>query len=190
MRDGDATRRRILEAATAEFAAFGIAGARVDRIAAAAKANKAQMYAWYGSKDGLFDAIVSDNVDALIEAVPLVGADLPGYAVRMYDEYLRHPALVRLTMWRRLERVPTGPLFGRPGNDQSAKVATLVQAQRDGLVVPDWDPVDIHELVIGMSMTWSAASITQAATPDEPQAVHDRRRTMLAEAVRRAFVIA
>ena len=187
MRDGDATRRRILAAATTEFAAFGIAGARVDRIAAAAKANKAQMYAWYGSKDGLFDAVVDDNVDALLESVPLDGADLPAYAVRLYDEYLRHPELVRLTMWRRLERVPTGPLFGQPGADQSDKVGTIVQAQRDGLVDPSRDAVDIHELVIGMSTTWSAASITQAATPDEDPAVHDRRRAALAEAVRRAF---
>jgi AcrR family transcriptional regulator len=189
MRDGDATRRRILDAATAEFAAFGIAGARVDRIAAAAKANKAQMYAWYGSKDGLFDAIVDDNVDALVEAIPLDGADLPGYAVRLYDEYLQHPQLVRLTMWRRLERVSAGPLFGRPGSDQSAKVASIVQAQRDGAVDPALDPVDVHELVIGMSMTWSAASITTAASPDEAPAVHDRRRAALAQAVRRAFLV-
>ena len=35
-----ATRRRILEAATAEFAAKGLAGARVDEIAARAGANK------------------------------------------------------------------------------------------------------------------------------------------------------
>ena len=39
-RDAEATKARILEAATAEFAAHGIAGARVDRIAASAGANK------------------------------------------------------------------------------------------------------------------------------------------------------
>ena len=37
MRDAQATRRRLLDAAAAEFAVHGIAGARVDRIAAAAK---------------------------------------------------------------------------------------------------------------------------------------------------------
>jgi AcrR family transcriptional regulator len=187
MRDGDATRRRILDAATAEFAAFGIAGARVDRIAAAAKANKAQMYAWYGSKDGLFDAIVDENVDALTEALPLDGTDLPGYAVQLFDEYLHHPTLVRLTMWRRLERVPTGPLFPMSECSHAAKVATIVQAQRDGHVDPAFDPADVHQLVIGMAMTWSAGSITHAVAPDEDPAVLDRRRTALREAVRRAF---
>jgi AcrR family transcriptional regulator len=190
MRDGDATRRRILDAATAEFAAYGIAGARVDRIAAAAKANKAQMYAWYGSKDGLFDAVVDDNVDALMEAIPLDGADLAEYAIRLYDEYLQHPELVRLTMWRRLERVPTGPLFGHPGREQLDKVGPIVQAQRDGIVDPELDPVLVHELVVGMAMTWSAASLTHAATPDDAPAEHDRRRTTLAAAVRRAFFVA
>ena len=37
--DAQATRQRLLDAAAAEFAAFGFAGARVDRIAAAAKSN-------------------------------------------------------------------------------------------------------------------------------------------------------
>ena len=39
VRDAEASRARILDAATAEFAAFGLAGARVDRIADAADAN-------------------------------------------------------------------------------------------------------------------------------------------------------
>ena len=42
-RDATATRQRILDHATAEFARYGIAGARVDRIAAAAGSNKAML---------------------------------------------------------------------------------------------------------------------------------------------------
>jgi AcrR family transcriptional regulator len=44
-RDSAATKERLLAAATDEFAAHGIAGARVDRIAAAARANKQLIYA-------------------------------------------------------------------------------------------------------------------------------------------------
>ena len=44
-RDAEDTKRRIFEAATAEFADHGIAGARVDRIAARAGANKQLIYA-------------------------------------------------------------------------------------------------------------------------------------------------
>ena len=43
-RDAQATRQRIFDAATAEFAQYGIAGARIDRIAAAAGSNKAMIY--------------------------------------------------------------------------------------------------------------------------------------------------
>ncbi len=96
MRDGEQSRRRLLEAATAEFAAYGIAGARVDRVAAAAKVNKAQMYGWFGSKDGLFDAVLAHHLHRIVDVVPLTPHDLPGYAVALYDSYLTDPELVRL----------------------------------------------------------------------------------------------
>lgn len=49
-----ATRQRILDAALAEFAAHGLAGARVDEIAARAGANKRMLYAHFGAKDDLW----------------------------------------------------------------------------------------------------------------------------------------
>jgi AcrR family transcriptional regulator len=45
------TTRRIFNAAVVEFAAEGIAGARVDRIAANADSNKALIYSYFGNKD-------------------------------------------------------------------------------------------------------------------------------------------
>ena len=52
--DSAATRARLLDAAHSEFAERGLAGARVDRIAAAAQANKQAIYAYFGSKEQLF----------------------------------------------------------------------------------------------------------------------------------------
>jgi AcrR family transcriptional regulator len=49
-----ATRQRILDAATTEFAAHGLAGARVDEIAARANANKRMLYAYFGGKEELW----------------------------------------------------------------------------------------------------------------------------------------
>src|ERR1700712_1841605 len=108
MRDGQATRRRILEAAAAEFSAFGIAGARVERIAVAAKANKAQLYAYFGNKDQLFDAVWADRVKLVLAVVPLEDDDLVRYAVDLYDAFVDRPELIRLGTWVRLERTPTG----------------------------------------------------------------------------------
>jgi AcrR family transcriptional regulator len=48
-------RARLLDAAFEEFAQHGLAGARVDRIAEAAQANKGLIYVYYGNKEQLFD---------------------------------------------------------------------------------------------------------------------------------------
>lgn len=50
------TRDRILDAALTEFAANGLAGARTDRIAAAAGVNKALLYYYFESKEKLYAA--------------------------------------------------------------------------------------------------------------------------------------
>ncbi len=52
------TRERILAAATEEFAARGLAGARVDAIATRARANKRMLYHYFGNKDALFTAVL------------------------------------------------------------------------------------------------------------------------------------
>jgi len=60
-RDPDRTRRRILEAATQEFARHGLGGARVDRIAARSRANKRMLYYYFGSKEKLFLAALEES---------------------------------------------------------------------------------------------------------------------------------
>ncbi len=60
LRNPDETKRRILAAAKVEFARKGLGGARVDDIAARAKANKRMMYHYFGNKDELFRQVVED----------------------------------------------------------------------------------------------------------------------------------
>ena len=180
---GAATSRRILDAAAGEFAQRGIAGARIDRITAAARTNKAQLYGYFGSKDGLFDAVIADLADRLMSAVPLDAADLPGWAVGMYDENLRHPELVRLMTWLRLERRPAGRLSDRP--DDGPKLAAIARAQAAGHLRAG-DPADLMGLVIAMACAWSPVSSFYAATAGEPAADHDRRRALLHDCVARA----
>src|SRR5438094_9719715 len=57
-RDAEQTRRRILEAAKAEFARKGLGGARVDEIARRSKSNKRMIYHYFGSKEKLFTAVL------------------------------------------------------------------------------------------------------------------------------------
>ncbi|WP_091418511.1 TetR/AcrR family transcriptional regulator [Arthrobacter sp. OV608] len=52
-----ATPSRILDSASLEFADYGLAGARIARIAASAGCNKQMIYHYFGDKDGLYDAV-------------------------------------------------------------------------------------------------------------------------------------
>ena len=107
-RNADATRRRILSAATEEFAAHGLAGARIDRIAEAAQANKRMIYEYYGSKAELFTTVIEVAVQEAHDAVPFTEGDLPGYAAALFDYVIAEPALARLEGWRRLEGLLPG----------------------------------------------------------------------------------
>jgi AcrR family transcriptional regulator len=179
---GEATLRRILDAATEEFALRGIAGARMERITAAAHTNKAQLYSYFGSKEGLFDAVIEDRVDHAVSAVTFDIDDLPGFAVAQYDENLRQPNLVRLITWTRLERHPTGHWFDTPRHEP--KLAAIAQAQQEGRIRA-CDPGDLLIMIMGMAGSWSPASSVYTASASEPKTVHERRREILRESVAR-----
>ena len=74
-RDAEATRARILAAAKAEFAASGLGGARVDEIAERADANKRMIYHYFGSKEGLFQAVLEDAYLDIREAEQALALD-------------------------------------------------------------------------------------------------------------------
>ena len=188
MRDSQRSKERLLAAATAEFAAHGIAGARVDRIAAASGVNKAQMYGWFGSKDGLFDAVFALHLHRIVDAVPLTPDDLPAYAVNLYNVYLTEPELVRLASWYRLERVPAGDLLRDQPGFTEPKFAAIADAQAAGLIIRDIDPADVYALVISLAGTWAPISATYAASAEDDDAGHQRRRATLHAAVSRALV--
>jgi TetR/AcrR family transcriptional regulator len=57
-RDPAATRSKLLTAARREFAGNGLAGARVDEIAARAGVNKQLVYHYFGDKDALYLAVL------------------------------------------------------------------------------------------------------------------------------------
>ncbi|WP_026928922.1 TetR family transcriptional regulator [Glycomyces tenuis] len=181
---GAATRQRILDVATEEFARHGIAGARVERIVAAARTNKAQLYGYFGSKEGLFDAIFFGSLERIVNVVPIDAADLADWAVRLYDEYLRRPDLIRLATWARLERRPTGHLVGEADRLDDPKLRAIAEAQAAGLVRAG-EPFDLMAMVIAMSMAWSPVSNVYAADGGEPPELHERRRSLLRDSVRR-----
>jgi AcrR family transcriptional regulator len=92
------TQERILRAAAKEFARHGVAGARVNRIAATARANKERIYHYFGSKERLFEAVMDDAMIQIGGAEPFVARDLGAYTEAMLEFHRRHPELVQLLL--------------------------------------------------------------------------------------------
>jgi len=149
--DSAATRQRFLDAAFDEFVEHGLAGARVDRIAAKAGASKQAIYSYFGSKEGLFDAVLTQRHHQMIEAVPLTPDDLPAYAGAIYDYLTAHPEYARLTMWRRLERDDAS------ADDIAAYQSKLDQLARTiGVDTAKWGVIDVVLLVLASASAWES----------------------------------
>ncbi len=175
-RDADATRARLLVAARDEFAAVGIAGARVDRIAAAAASNKAQIYHYFGSKDGLFDAVFDAMVAETLDEVTIDADDLPEYAGRLHDSYAHRPWVQRLATWYRLER---GERHSHPIDavvqSNAAKLRAIEDAQRDGTAADGVSAAELLGVVIHTAALWSGATPEYARLTDEVGAARRRQ---------------
>jgi AcrR family transcriptional regulator len=180
-RDAEETRRRLLRAASDEFAAHGLAGARVDRIAAAAGASKVLLYTYFGNKDDLFDAVYNRMIADLVAATPIDAEDLPGYAGRLFDRSMTHPEVVRLTLWDRLERGGQGAGQTLVQEANRSKVATIRQAQADGLVAVRFDAAELLLLITTMAAMWAFAQLGPDGPGDEDLA---GARSTLVRAVR------
>ena len=110
-RDPARNQDRILKAAVAEFARHGLGGARVDRIAARAGANKRMLYYYFGNKDELFLAVLEDSYARIRNAeraLHLTDLD-PREAMRRLVEftwryYLEHPEFLTLLNSENLHR--------------------------------------------------------------------------------------
>ena len=91
----DMSRQRILDAALLEFSAEGLAGARTDRIAAAAGVNKALIYYYFESKENLYNATlemiaarVRDSSMAVFLREATAGERIVRFALNHFDRIL------------------------------------------------------------------------------------------------------
>jgi AcrR family transcriptional regulator len=186
-RDPAATKRRIFDAATAEFASRGVAGARIDRIAAAASANKQLIYAYFGSKQQLFDAVVSEHVTRFLAEVPLDATRLPEFGVAAYDFFRAHPEIVRLGSWHALELEESEhriEVIERAIRDHTRAIA---RAQAEGLIDATIGAAELFALVISIAQTWAIAAPERDPGADSPR-VRARQRPGVLEACRRLVV--
>lgn len=139
-----------MDAALREFVAKGFAGARVDRIAQRAGVNKRMLYHYFGSKEGLFQAILALR---LVEwaAWQRETPEDPGERLEYwFGRMSRDTDWVRLAQWEALHGGSTigeaerRALFGRA-------VEQLRGLQGRGKIAGDLDPREV--LLCMMALT-------------------------------------
>jgi len=104
--DTEKTKQLLLDAATEEFSRYGLAGSRVDRIAASAGVNKERIYQYFGKKNDLFRFVLERELKTVMDSVSITGEGIDavtGYAGSVFDYQIANPTLARLTFWEGLE---------------------------------------------------------------------------------------
>lgn len=111
VRDAEETKRRLLQAAKAEFAKNGLGGARVDEISDRAKANKRMLYHYFGSKDDLFQTVLEQayldirNAEQKLQLDSLEPKQALETLVRFtWNYYIKNPEFITLVNSENLHR--------------------------------------------------------------------------------------
>ncbi len=156
------TMAEILAVATQEFANKGLSGARIDEIAAATRTSKRMIYYYFGSKEGLYIAVLEDAYRRMrsIESQLHLEDLPPEEALRRlvaftFDHHAGNEFFIRLVMTENMER---GAYLAQSKTIQELNVPAI-QAIRhlyergvaQGVFRPGLDPVDIHASISALT---------------------------------------
>ena len=197
--DPDRTMADIVEVATQEFADKGLAGARIDEIAAATRTSKRMIYYYFTSKEGLYVAVLEEAYRRIrqIESNLLL-ADLPPEAALRalvgytFDYQLANPDFVRLVMNENMHR---GQYLAQSTAIQKLNVPAINAVEsvyqrgvQAGVFRPDIDPLDLHMSISALCFFNVSNRHTFALVfkrdPDAPGAVAARRDSIIEMVVR------
>jgi AcrR family transcriptional regulator len=197
------TRQKILGAALAEFARYGLGGARVDRIAQRARANKRMLYYYFGDKDGLFLAALEDryvhirSAERELQLAHLDPRDAVKRLVRFtWNYYLEHPEFMTLLNSENLHQGRHVKSSKRVRDMHSTLVETLRivlrKGQAQGLFRKGIDPVQLYISIAGEGYFYLSNRYTLSRIFDRdlmaPRALAGRSRhitRMILDALRR-----
>lgn len=183
--DATDTKKRILDAAFREFAAYGLAGARIDRIAEHARANKRSIYAHFGNKEELFDIVVDQILGLGAQAIPARWDDLPAYVGDLFDYLIADRDVFRLTMWRQLER---NTVSDAERETYRTKVAAFEDAERRGILHSPAPALDMIAILTGISYAWlistEALRTYESTDPYDPGRLQAHRNAIITSTVK------
>jgi AcrR family transcriptional regulator len=197
--DPEATMANILEVATREFAEKGLAGARIDEIAALTRTSKRMIYYYFESKEGLYIAVLEEayrRIRHIETDLHLEDLD-PEAALRKLvaftcDYQRENPDFIRLVLNENMHR---GEFMARSTSIQSLNIPAihgLRSVYERGVAVGVFraglDPVDLHMSISALSVFNVANRYTFAFLFkhdfDDPASIAARRDSIVEMVVR------
>lgn len=157
-RNAAQTRENILRVATAEFSARGFAGARIDEIAGLTSTTKRMIYYYFGSKEGLYLAVMESAyrvIRSLEERLDIDHLE-PVEALRVlaeltYDHHTSHQDFVRLVA---IENIHRAEIISKSEVIPDLNLTAVKTAERvlrrgveAGVFRDDIDALDLHMII-------------------------------------------
>ncbi|MBP0447710.1 TetR family transcriptional regulator [Roseomonas sp. SSH11] len=161
-RNPEQTQLEILEIATLAFAEKGLSGARVDDIAARTRTTKRMIYYYFGSKEGLYSAVIERAYGGIrdaerqlqLDSLPAVDA-MRRLVESTFDYHQSNPAFVRLVSVENIEEGRHVRASAAVAQRNAEVVVTmrnlLERGAREGSFRGGVDPLDLHILINGVS---------------------------------------
>ncbi|HEY0524130.1 MAG TPA: TetR/AcrR family transcriptional regulator [Stellaceae bacterium] len=195
--DPERTKQDILKVATEEFAEHGLSGARVDAIATRMRTTKRMIYYYFGSKEGLYEAVLEKSYADIraVETELRLDSLEPEAAIRRlveftfdYDE--SHPDFIRLVTIENIHHAKhlAGSLKIRDVNVAVIETlsAILERGRRSGVFRADVDPIDVHMMIsafcffrVSNKSTFGAIFDRDLSAPEH----RERHKRMIGDAV-------
>ena len=198
-RNASVTRAELIAAATTEFAEKGLAGARVEEIASRTATSKHMIYYHFGSKDGLYRAVLEqaytefriaegsidyDALPAREALAALVGAT--------FDVHARNPQIVRIIMAENInrgEQISSLDSFDQRELAVDTMRRILVRGKAEGTLRHGLEPLQIHLTVSALCFHYIANVHTFGHVFEieahAPEAMMARREEIIATVISR-----
>ena len=162
VRNAEASRAKIVDAARIEFVSYGLSGGRVDRIAEASGVNKNLIYHYFGSKDALYlevleriyaDLRARQQDEDLRELPPVEG--MKRLVSSTFDHFVATPDLIRLMSIENIHYAEhlknshtTKQLYG--GLLDTIRIL-LKRGQEQGVFRSQVDAIDLYLSISGLA---------------------------------------
>ena len=186
-------RRELLDAALLEFSTKGYGGARMDQIVGRTNSNKAMLYHYFGSKEGLYIAVLEEVYADIRRSEAEIDFDglSPPDAIRRLVEftfgyYIDNPSFVRMI---NNENLHEAAFLKRSKSIAALNTSIIVKLGRilqRGVETSDFrkgiDPTDLYISITGLAYTYVSnrhtLSIVFKRDLFRPSMLQARRRTM------------